>query len=78
MKKKFQRMFVLISGLLLAKALDLRSYVFTVLCQYKFSVENMNIIALHKVSPCCVLSLLILQLIIDMWLEQTLLKLKIY
>lgn len=72
-------MFVLISGLLLAKALDLRGVMYSLsYANTSFSVENMNVIALHKVSPCCVVSLLILQLIIDMWLEQTLQNLNIY
>lgn len=43
--------------MLLAKALDLRGVMYSLsYANTSFSVENMNIIALHKVSPCCVLS----------------------
>ena len=58
---------VLIYGLLLAKALDLRGVMYSLsYANTSFSVENIKIITLHKVFPFCVLSLLILQLIIGM------------
>ena len=53
-------MFVLISGLLWAKALDLGGVMYSLpYANTSFSAENMKIITLHEVSPCCVLSLLI-------------------
>lgn len=53
-------MFVLISGLLQAKALDLREVIHSLsYADMSISVKNMKIITLYKVSPCCVLHLLI-------------------
>ena len=53
-------MFVLISGLLQTKALDLRGVMHSLsYADMSISVKNMKIITLYKASPCSVLSLLI-------------------
>lgn len=59
-KKRLQRMFVLISDLLQAKALDLRGVMHALsYANTSISVKNMKTVTLHKLSPCSVLSLLI-------------------
>lgn len=59
-KKRLQRMFVLISDLLQAKALDLRGVMHALsYANTSISVKNMKTVALHRLSPCSVLSLLI-------------------
>lgn len=53
-------MFVLISDLLQAKALDLRGVMHALsYANTSISVKNMKTVTLHKLSPCSVLSLLI-------------------